>query len=713
MRKSGESREPETKAVDFLSGFEQLGITDFKDSGDGKNFRATCPFSDKEGKLYVNKFNGLWDSKVEGISGNFKRFLHEFYTTCMSLTDESQLSELAESRKLPLEAFKDVALNQINGEWLIPQYDQDGEIAGLGRYNGKAVYRTSNTQVHLNYGHQIKHHQKIYVCEGEWDTIALQYILDGSDQDGLVVTVPGAGTFKQEWVHLFKDKDVILCYDYDKAGRAGELKATEKLYDVVSSLNYVNWGKDEHKDGYDLRDLIVENFPKRKTPRSCSQVFEIIEELIVPESNFGLFDEEDGKKFLPKRKFDIPKGSEDGSKAKEYKGMDLGVPDYMTIYKIFDKNLKMVSYLPVDVIMGTMFANRIEGDPIWTLLVAPPGGSKTEFLMTLNGSEWVETTTSLTPASLVSGIKFDEGDDPSLLIKVNNRMLVIKDFTTILSMQAATRDEIFGILRDVYDGYVEKFFGTGVKKSYHSKFGILAGVTPMIDSLAAQHSSLGERFLKFRMSRFESEESEIEKIKKAMKGVGSEGERRDELQRYVAAALRKPMPQSLPQISEEIYDELVDMAMLTAMLRGAVTKDPYSGELLCLPVVEVGTRLSKQMSKLAMGIAIFKSSDKVDASVMDTIRLVCHDTCPDRIAKIVGFFYKETFDKDQKDAWVKSKELAEGTGMSDTTLQRVNDNLRMLGIIKKHSSSSKMETRWCLTDKVMRLCRSTRIFDDI
>lgn len=694
----------------YLAAFEQLGIDDWIDSSDEKNYRGTCPFTDKEGKLYVNKINGLWDSKTAGVGGNFAKFCELFYDWAKDNTPKSEMLELSEHRKLPVEAFDDIAINPLNGEALIPQRNEEGKIISLGRYNGRAVYRTACTKNCLNYAHEIKQGGLVFICEGEWDTYALRFVLKTARIDATVVTVPGAGVLKDEWIHLFKGCDVVACYDNDKPGREGEKKVFKKLKGVAKSLRFVDWGNDESlKDGYDVRDHIISIFPARINEKTMRVVYSDLEEMFSEKPNYFYYEE--GASLPQQNGVNIiPHGTEDGSQDRPLLGLDLEPPTYEELYEVFDENLKMISYIPVDIIMGTCFANRIEGDPIWTMLVAPPGGSKTEFLMTLNGSEWIETTTSLTPASLISGIKFPDGEDPSILIKINNRMLVIKDFTTILSMQPNVRDEIFGILRDAYDGYVEKFFGTGIKKSYHSKFGMLAGVTPAIDALAAQHASLGERFLKFRMSRFETEETEEEKILAAMQSVGTETVRRTELQKYVAACLRKPIPSALPKISQENYLKLVKMARLTAMLRGAVSKDNYSGEMLCMPIVEVGTRLSKQLSKLAMGIAVFKDKDEVDEEIMKTIRLVCFDTCPDRFAKVVEVMYKET-QHDFENAFVKPKDIIRKAHITDTTFSRMSENMTMLNILEKHKGSMTSDVKWCLSKKVFQLSKDAGLFD--
>jgi len=54
------------------------------------------------------------------------------------------------------------------------------------------------------------------------------------------------------------------------------------------------------------------------------------------------------------------------------------------------------------------------------------------------------------------------------------------------------RDEIFGTLRDAYDGKITKRFANGIVRAYQSTFGLVAGVTPAIESFVVTHAMLGE-----------------------------------------------------------------------------------------------------------------------------------------------------------------------------------------------------------------------------
>jgi hypothetical protein len=671
----------------FKRVFDFHGLNERETQGDQVIY--DCPFSGKPKKLYVNPSNGLWDSKVAGLEGNHISFIREFANWCKENTSDEELMDLCEAKSLPLEALKgNVFYNPLNNSYVIPEYNEKGQVSGLGKYTlgGKGVYRTPESKVTLNYLHDTFDKPLIFICEGEWDAFALKFLIKnvGKEDQYSVVIVPGSNTFKDEWQPFFKKKNVVCCYDNDKAGHQGEKKATKLLKPVAKGLKYVNWAENL-PEGYDVRDYIIDTL-EGLTLQDFKNCFASFLSLVSDSHNF-----------LGEAPTSEPVEND------ERPLLDGEVPSYDEVKEVIRKHLKMTSFDVVDIILGTIYANQLQGDPVWMFLVAPPGGSKTEMLMTLNKSHRIVTTTTLTAPALVSGIRFAEGQDPSLLIKVNEKMLVIKDFTAILSMNAGARDEVFGYLRDIYDGYIEKYFGTGVKKAYHSKFGILAGVTPAIDVLSAQNASLGERFLKFRLDKYLSAEAEIERIYKAIGNVGTEDGFRDEIQTKVALFLKRELPseEEMPRLNEDVIKKITAFAMFTAYIRGAVTKDSYTGEMLCMPVREVGTRLAKQLSKLAIGICCVRDWDEPNSHVIRLLKQVCLDTCPDRVVQIIKAVNDATIVAG--DSVVKQADIVARSGIPSTTAKKIIEDLVVLKILEDIRSEVSMSVSYKFTPLIRKL----------
>jgi hypothetical protein len=97
-------------------------------------------------------------------------------------------------------------------------------------------------------------------------TSSTTYVFEGEKKMALARTLGlnaitltgGANTRPNDFVlHSFKDKDIIICYDNDKAGRDGAYKLYEKIKPLVKSVRYINIGEVVAQDGEDFYDMIM------------------------------------------------------------------------------------------------------------------------------------------------------------------------------------------------------------------------------------------------------------------------------------------------------------------------------------------------------------------------------------------------------------------------------------------------------------------------
>lgn len=647
--------------------FSVMGI-DFSKTEDGQAI-GHCPFSDKPDKFYVNTTTLLWDSKSAAKSGNLQEFLNIICKRNHEEIGRKQLEKVSRDRHLPIAAFKDEVLQfGYDGRgYTMPVRDTKGNVVDVRRWKiGKPVMALPGCSTFLFGGEQLADRKRsaedVYVCEGEWDAIALRWLMKLIGKTGIVVAVPGAGTFKLEWSPLLDRRNVFIMYDNDKAGIEGAHKVHNRLISVAKKIRHV-WWRDDCPDGYDVRDWVNYGALQNDVPRKC---FRKLLELTKPEPR-PLMDNDDDD-------------GEEAEASKNYKKLDS-----KGLYKIFSKWLKTENDEPLAITMATILANRIEGDPLWLLIVAPPGGMKSELLMSLMNVEETHHVSSLTPHALVSGMNMAGGADPSLMPQINGKSLVIKDFTAILSLHPTARDEIFGQLRDAYDGHFQKLFGNGVQRRYSSKFGILAGVTPAIDAYSSMHSGLGERFLKFRMGGGSTVVEEKARILKALNNTGNEDSMREELQEASERFLAT-VPDSIPGIAEGLDGRIAELGMITARLRGVVNRDKYAGGLMSNKAgYEVGTRVSKQLTKLGKGLAIYYGKPEIDEDILAIITRVALDSIPDKMEEVVRSLSRNLQSKDwAREAGVPTKSVSDSCRrISRATVFRCLQDLEMLGLIKR------------------------------
>lgn len=285
--------------------------------------------------------------------------------------------------------------------------------------------------------------------------------------------------------------------------------------------------------------------------------------------------------------------------------------------------------------LATVAANRWEGhDPLWLALVGPPGGGKSEILRSLYGIKDVRPAADMTLASLLSGTPAKDRSSESkggILREIGSEkpgIIVCKDFTTVLSMHADTRQRLLGALREIYDGAYHRDVGVdgGKRLQWYGKVGMIVGVTGTIDSHHGVMASMGERLMLLRLPRVDEEKL----TEKAWEQQGSEEKMRAELTKAVHGFL-KDSPGPPEPTSQEQGIEMQRLARVVARCRSSVERHNYTRDIELIPDPEAPTRLVGQLDRLYCGLrAIGVSTDeswaitaKVGIDCIPALRRLC------------------------------------------------------------------------------------------
>ncbi len=252
-------------------------------------------------------------------------------------------------------------------------------------------------------------------------------------------------------------------------------------------------------------------------------------------------------------------------------------------------------YLPdpgaLHIVLAAVAANRNEGDPVWVLLVGPPGGGKSEILNSLTGLPDVHPAATLTEAALLSGTpKRDTAADAKgglLRVIGDFGIIVAKDFTSALAMNKDSRSQLLAALREIYDGAWTRHVGTdgGRTLHWHGKVGAVIG-------------AMGERFIFYRLP----ESDEHEQARRSLDHAGKETRMRTDLAQAVAALLSNlDEPEPGPR-SDEDQERLIELAILVCRARSAVERDSYTRDIELIPPPEAPTRLVVVLRRLLDGL---------------------------------------------------------------------------------------------------------------
>lgn len=658
-----------------LRGFEQHGVI-FTAVRSGQAV-ATCPWCRKGERFFVNLKNLLWDCKRCGFQGNFKKFLSYTHEHNTKKTNVEALRALSLDRGIGTLTLKRWGVGWDGKQYTYPVLDTNGVVIDLKRFTlGAKPMATKGGKVGLitpkeQFGSEI-----VWICEGEWDGMAMSEVLKKLKIKQDVFSTCGASNFPKGMAEMFARKKVNLAFDKDDPGERGAARTWSLLEGLAARRQNVVWPEKLPK-GFDVRDLYLTEKKNAKTTLTK------LRKMLTITSPVDA-----------KEEAETPKEKEPTGKGKS--------PAF--IEKEFAKWLDMPGMEVLDVLFGSIFANRIDADPLWMFFVAPSGGMKSELLMSLATAPKIFCITSITPHALISGANFG-GGDPSLIPKFIGKCVVIKDFTAILTLNQTARDDILGILRDAYDGRIEKGFGNNIIRKYKGKFGILAGVTPKIDDPAHQMSILGERFIKYRIRQKGKINVGKVAIRRALDNITKESTMRENLQDAARQILNRSVTkEDTPTIPTWFKEKTIELAQWVSLMRGCVARDKYSQRVMFKPTAEIGTRLAKQFCILGLGIGVYRRKKTLDADIYKIIRHVARDTAPDQVEEIIKQMYVHA----GKD-FMATDDISDLTRQPTETCRYLLQDLNLLHVVQL---SKKNRGMWKLHDSLFRMMSRIGLYEE-
>ena len=657
-----------------------------------KEARGTCPFCNAEGrKLYVDIEKQLWDCKHCGRKGNLSSFLQQTLDAAAETTTTADYRRLAVDRfGIPWKMFKDHGFAQdhlfSDPRWLIPIKSRRGGLINLAVYQEEHdVMRTAGLGLQLWRADQMSGRGPVYLCEGEWDALALERLRLSCRQNGSVLGVPGSQMMKDEWHTLLTKRDIIFLYDNDNPGTEGMRRSADKLKTVANSIQGIRWNS-TFPEKWDIRDHVHSclDEAKQKPARVWSDLMAMVDPL-----SGGT------KTVIDVKALDLPRRNKFSQVLGDFK-------------KSYHIDKQMADGLAL--MFATVLSIQLPGDPIWMFIVGPPGCGKTLLLNAFRVSPWSIFRSTMTPRSLVSGYvrPDDDGGDPSLIPQLTGLCLILKDYTEIMSMGGEMKEEMYGILRGAYDGHVQKTFGNGVYRDFPDCFfSLLAGVTDAIHG--DDRASLGERFLKFQLVHGHGYNSDAH-IRSAISGIKVQRTAEKYLQRVVAAYSNKDIAKcKIPSPNKWLVDRVVALSQIVALLRTSPTLGDHGDDLLFRPVPEVGTRLAKQLVKLGMSLSVVLDRPGIDEECYRLMARVALDTAAGWNADIFRQLAKH-YPKP-----LLKGPLAQRLRLPQATLTRRIDFMKTIGIIstKPQKTDKKGAGRpslgWTLEPNVHKLWTQTKI----
>jgi hypothetical protein len=356
----------------------------------------------------------------------------------------------------------------------------------------------------------------------------------------------------------------------------------------------------------------------------------------------------------------------------------------------------------VRVQLGTIAANLIpDADPVWLMEIGGSGWGKTENLQSASALPFIHVAATLTEAALLSGTpRKEKATDAKggLLRQMGSfGMLILKDFTSILSMHRDGRAAVLAALREIYDGSWTRHIGVDGGRSLHweGKIGVIAGVTSTIDRHHTVISTMGERFIFYRLPQPDEEKQ----AEQGLKNVGKEKVMRAELAAVVKALFANlVVPTTAATLSPKETRQLIAWARLAARCRSPIERDSYSREIELIPDPEAPVRLAQILLRLFTGM-LAVGVPRADAWKL--IRKVTFDCMPAIRCKILQFLLISP------DPQRSTTDVATNLGYPTETARRALEDLAAHTILVRKSQGKGNPDLWKLSALAQQLTGSS------
>jgi len=353
----------------------------------------------------------------------------------------------------------------------------------------------------------------------------------------------------------------------------------------------------------------------------------------------------------------------------------------------YDEWLVLENHTPIYAMLGTISANFLSGDPVWTGLIGPPSSAKTELLNSTSMIPHVVPAATLTVAGLLSGSpkkQYHTGAKGGLLRQIDDfGILVLKDFTSILSMHPEAKAEVLAALREIYDGAWTRHLGTdgGRTLSWVGKLGLVFGCTGVIDAHYAVMGAMGERFLLNRLAPVKGGQ-----FRQALKHKGTAtAQMRKELAEAVAHLFANRKTQARPIEEHEI--ERIDKAIkLVVQLRGSIQRDRASRDIEIVFGAEGTARIGLTLERLLAGLDVLGVKREI---ALDVVEAVAMDSVP----PIRRAAY-EYLTPNGGTTTASTTTISTALGLPQNTIRRTLEDLTAYGLLERKSQGQGKPDLW-------------------
>lgn len=363
----------------------------------------------------------------------------------------------------------------------------------------------------------------------------------------------------------------------------------------------------------------------------------------------------------------------------------------------------------IDVALASIIANRLRfGRPIWLIVIGASSGGKSQILrpLSITDSKFLHRVDDVTENTFLSGIRAKEDEPISLLLRIGHHgMIVISDFTVIMSKPSESRSTILSQFRMIYDGEMTKHSGTsknaitwpghGHKKGH---LGVLAGSTPSIYSHMEQVSDMGERFIYYRMKDYNPEKA----THLAMSRKVDENNLDDILATlygdYIKDVVLSYNAEDSLELDEKTKERIIEISAFAERVRTTAEFDRYEKIITKIPVPAFPMRVALQLSAIAKGLLVIRKHEtgeyKLTEDDLSSLDWVAYSLANEEKRACLKVLASVAFESP-----MTTSTISDQIGLDTKIVRIVLQNLASVGVLKRDGSSDSTALKWSFKNR--------------
>ncbi len=297
---------------------------------------------------------------------------------------------------------------------------------------------------------------------------------------------------------------------------------------------------------------------------------------------------------------------------------------------------------------------------------------------------------------MLSGVRAKEGEQMSLLHRIGNEgILVISDFTVIMSKGDESRTAILSQFRLLYDGEMIKNSGSSknairwpAKPGVKGYLGVLAGSTPSIYSKFEEVADMGERFIYYRMREIDAIKATRLAMNRAVYGRELDELLSEKYAEYIKEVVRGVDVRKIV-IPDAVNERIIEVATFAERVRTVAHQDWRQEVINRIPVPALPMRVALQLKAIVKGLGAIRLHEtgkcdfgKEELSMIDWIGYSLANEEKRGCLKVLA---SVPFDN-----YIKTSMVADYIGLDTKVVKIILQNLAAVGILERSGMSDSL-----------------------